>query len=127
MPNSIVKSFAKRSGKSVDEVEDLWKKAEKLAVKKGITQQAKNFFAYTTGILKRMLKLESLLQEPEDMLESYLDGTPHRIRSEPRDAASTIFKRDKFLRRRNEKDKKKVISGKHKSKKSKDDSKGEDK
>ena len=27
MPNAIVKSFAKQSGKSVDDVEDLWSKA----------------------------------------------------------------------------------------------------
>lgn len=59
---------------------------------------------------------------PEQLIESYLDGTNWKLRSEPRNSASTIFKRDKFLRRRGEKDKK-AVSGKHKkatdSKKSK--------
>lgn len=116
MPSSIIKSFAKKTGKSTDEVEKLWDKASDLAIKKGLTKDTNNFFAYTTGILKRMLKLEMLDTDPEELLESYLDGTPHRIRAEPIGSASTIFKRDKFLRRRGEKDKKKVVSGKSKKK-----------
>ena len=70
-------------------------------------------YAYTTGILKKMLKKETLLTTPStEILESYLDGTSHRLRAEPIGSASTIFKRDKFLRRRNDKDKKKIVSKK---------------
>jgi hypothetical protein len=117
MPNSVVKSLAKKSGRSVDEVEGLWDKAVSLAGKKGLSQDSDNFYAYVTGILKRMLKTESiLLQDSEIVVDSYLDGTPHRLRAEPIGSASTIFKRDKFLRRRNERDKKKIPSGKKKEK-----------
>lgn len=113
MPNSIIKSFAKKYGKTTKELEDLWDKAARLAIKKGIAKDSESMYAYTTGILKRMLKKDSLLLAPSNqLLESYLDGTSHRLRAEPIGSASTIFKRDKFLRRRHEKDKKKIISKK---------------
>ena len=57
MPNAIVKSFAKQSGKSVADIEDLWSKAFSLAKKnKDITDE--NKYAYTVGILKKMLDIE---------------------------------------------------------------------
>ena len=115
MPNSIVKSFAKKTGKSVQDVEKLWDKAVGIAAKQGLAKDSEAFFAYTTGVLKKMLKLEGKLRTPPaDLIEGYMDGTPHRMRAEPIGSASTIFKRDKFLRRRGEKDQKKVVSGKKK-------------
>lgn len=117
MPNSIVKSFSKKYGKSVKELETLWDKAARLAIKKGLAKDSDSMYAYTTGIFKKMVKKESLLTSPSDeLLESYLDGTAHRLRAEPIGSASTIFKRDKFLRRRNEKDKKKSFSKQTKKK-----------
>ena len=56
MPNNIVKSFAKKSGKSVKEVEKLWKKAEAIAKEEGISK--KSFYSYITGTLKNMLNLK---------------------------------------------------------------------
>jgi len=53
MPNNIVKSFAKKSGKSVDEVEKLWSEAKSAAEKEG----HKEDYNYIVGILKRMLSL----------------------------------------------------------------------
>ena len=57
MPNAIVKSFAKQSGKSIDDVEDLWAKAYSLA-KKNPNIKDENKYAYTVGILKKMLNVE---------------------------------------------------------------------
>ena len=59
MPSNTIKSFAKKANKTVAEVEKLWKKAKKLAEKEG----QKNNYAYITGILKKMLKLEYKLYE----------------------------------------------------------------
>lgn len=113
MPNPIIKSFARKYAKSVKELEVLWDRAARLAIKKGLAKDSNSMYAYTAGILKRMLKNEKLLKaSPTEILESYLDGTPHRLRAEPIGSASTIFKRDKFLRRRNDKDKTKIISKK---------------
>lgn len=63
MPNDVIKSFAKRSGKSVEEVEKMWKQAKAEAqsqVKAGKVKQDA-FYAYATGIVKKMLKLEGVL------------------------------------------------------------------
>lgn len=57
MPNSLVKSFAKKTGKSIPEVESLWNKAEDIASKNSdINGEAK--YAYIVGILKKMLSIE---------------------------------------------------------------------
>lgn len=53
MPSSIVLSFAKQTNKSVEEVEELWNKAKKIAKEQG----QENNYAYITGILKKMLGL----------------------------------------------------------------------
>jgi hypothetical protein len=57
MPNNVVRSFAKKSGKTVDEVEVLWKNAEDIASKNSdIDGEAK--YAYIVGILKKMLSID---------------------------------------------------------------------
>lgn len=65
MPAAIIKNFSKKSGKSEKEVEDLWKKAKSLAAKGG----RKDDFAYITGILKKMLKIEEYLKLKGFLLE----------------------------------------------------------
>ena len=57
MPNSIIKSFAKESGKSVGEVEKLWNQAKESAKKEGKKESDDSFYAYVTGTLKKMLKI----------------------------------------------------------------------
>ena len=54
MPSNVVKSFAKKTGKSESEVEEKWEQAKKEAEKMG---QGKNF-AYITSILKSMLNMK---------------------------------------------------------------------
>jgi len=48
---AVLKSFAQKSGKTIDEVEELWKKAKKIAEEEGESEN----YAYIMGILKKML------------------------------------------------------------------------
>lgn len=54
MPTPALKSFAQQSGKSVGEVERLWKKAKAVAQDMGKGDN----YAYITGVLKSMLDLD---------------------------------------------------------------------
>lgn len=54
MPAPMIKSFAKKSGKSKATVEKYFKKAKRLAAKEG----HKGEYDYIVGILKRMLKID---------------------------------------------------------------------
>ena len=56
MPNSIIKSFSKRTGKSVDDVERLWDKAQTIAKDNGLSDE--RMYSYTVGILKKMLNID---------------------------------------------------------------------
>jgi hypothetical protein len=58
MSSNIVKSFADKTGKSVGEVESLWDKAKSSAQKQLGIDSGDRFHQLTTGILKKMLKLE---------------------------------------------------------------------
>lgn len=60
MPAAVVKSFAKKTGKSVADVEKLWDKAKESA-KKQRDEDDPNFFRLVVGILKKMLKIEENL------------------------------------------------------------------
>jgi hypothetical protein len=66
MPANTVKSFAEKTGKSVQEVEKLWDKAKTIAADAG---EAENF-AYITGILKKMLGLNEALSFKEFLDQS---------------------------------------------------------
>lgn len=52
MPNGVVKSYAEKTGKSVEHVEGWWKDAEKEAKKK-FKKKGPRFWAYVNGIVKR--------------------------------------------------------------------------
>lgn len=54
MPNNIVKSFAQKTGKSEAEVEKLWDQAKAEAEKADVD----DVYAYTVGILKKMLSIK---------------------------------------------------------------------
>lgn len=58
MPNSIIQSFAKKTGKSVSDVEALWKKAEDIASKNSDIDGGEAKYAYIVGILKKMLSID---------------------------------------------------------------------
>lgn len=76
MPNNVVKSLAKKSGKSVDDVEKLWDKAKKIAVDDGRSEDDEDFYPYVTGILKKMLKIKEDLDDETILgLISEMTGT----------------------------------------------------
>jgi len=56
MPNNIINSFAKKSGKSKDEVEKLWAKAKAIAAEEGHEED----YPYIVGMLKKMLGIEKI-------------------------------------------------------------------
>ena len=60
MPSPIVKSFADRVGKSTQEVEKLWKKAQDIAKKEypKVKKDTDQYFKIVVGILKNMLNLK---------------------------------------------------------------------
>jgi len=67
MPTAIVKALAKKHGKSVEEVEKLWKKAKAVAFStmKGTEP---HFWATVVTILKKMIKTSSVKEITEEIL-----------------------------------------------------------
>jgi DNA-directed RNA polymerase subunit H (RpoH/RPB5) len=69
MPTPQIKSFAQKAGKSVSKVERLWDRAVELAKDNGWKESDDKFYAYVTGILKKMLSIkENLVEELEILL-----------------------------------------------------------
>ena len=56
MPNAVVKSYAKETGKSEERIERWWKEAEKQALKK-FKKSDPRFYAYVNGIVEKRGKL----------------------------------------------------------------------
>lgn len=54
MPNNVIKSYSKKTGKSESELEKKWAKAEKIAKDNG----QKGNYPYIMGIFKRMLDIK---------------------------------------------------------------------
>ena len=73
MPSSIVKSFAKKTGKDMDEVERLWKKARALATNAKSTSD-KDYYPYVVGILRRMLKMSEDTRDSDAALDKFLES-----------------------------------------------------
>jgi hypothetical protein len=80
MPNNIIDSFAKKADKSVKEVERLWDKAKGIVKKqyKDVPEEDDRFYALTTGILKKMLKLneETRMSKFDTLIERYMRSVP---------------------------------------------------
>jgi hypothetical protein len=57
MPAAIIKSFAKKSGKSEEEVEKLWKQTQE-DVKNQFTYKTGAYWAYVNSIVQKKLKIE---------------------------------------------------------------------
>lgn len=64
MPNSVMKSFAEKTGKKTKTVEKLWKKCEKIIKKEyEIDEKSERFYPLVVGCLKNLLGLN---KEQED-------------------------------------------------------------
>lgn len=57
MPNAIVKSYAKETGKSEEHIERWWKEAEAEALEKFGKKSDPRFYAYVNGIVEKRGKL----------------------------------------------------------------------
>lgn len=57
MPNAVVKSYAKKIGKSVEHVERWWEEAKEGAEKK-FKKGSPRYWAYVNGIVKRRAGLD---------------------------------------------------------------------
>lgn len=56
MPNKVIKSYAKKTGKSEDELEKKWKKAEEITKKKFGSYE--DNYGYVMGVFKKMISLK---------------------------------------------------------------------
>jgi len=54
MPIDVIKSFSKKTGKSVNELEKLWKKAKAIAKEEGHEEE----YDYIMGIFKKMIGIK---------------------------------------------------------------------
>ena len=54
MPNAVVKSYAKQTGKSKDTVEKNWDKGKQAAKDAGLEPGSDEFYAYTNAVTKKM-------------------------------------------------------------------------
>ena len=60
MPISQLKSLAQKAGVSLDKAEKLWKKAVSVAKEQGRSPDDEEFYAVVVGIVKNMLKLDTM-------------------------------------------------------------------
>lgn len=60
MPNPNIKAYAKKTDKTVAEVESLWKRAEEVVKDEydDIDIKSDRFYKLVQGVMKKMLKLE---------------------------------------------------------------------
>lgn len=86
MPNNIVKSFAQKSGKSVEEVEKLWDKIKKGVAEGGTSESDPDFYKFVTGRLKKALGLSE---------ETFMKFTKYLIEDEDekKDSAEATLKK----------------------------------
>ena len=56
MPNNIITTFAEKTGKSIEQVEDLWDKAKEVVLKK-TSEYDEKFYPTVVHVLKKMLHL----------------------------------------------------------------------
>jgi len=73
MPSPWVKKIAKETDKSEREVEKLWKKAKEITSEefgKDEDDFGNKEYAYTTGVVKKMLGVDESLLDPSKFLES---------------------------------------------------------
>lgn len=107
MPNPIMKSFAKQSGKKTKTVEKLWKKCEKLVKKEyDIDEDSDRFYPLVVGCLKNLLDIKKEDKEQKDVVADsgmittsnmgnyvYAKKIPDLMRRTPDPKYTKIFKK----------------------------------
>lgn len=61
MPVPVLQSFAKKSGKSIEELERYWNEAKEAATKKGLDPDSPQYFAFVTAVVKQRAGLKENL------------------------------------------------------------------
>lgn len=78
MPNTIVKAMAKKANKNTKEVEKLWTDAVEIASEE-LGKEKKDFsdkeWAYTTGILKKMLKIKENIMKSRKEMKTFFESS----------------------------------------------------
>lgn len=73
MPTPFVKKLSIETGRSIEDIEGLWEKAKEITAEK-FDMKVEDFgseqYAYTVGIVKRMVQAEEELTDPERFLSS---------------------------------------------------------
>ena len=74
MPNAMIKSFSKKTGKSVKDIEKLWDQAKEIVkneYKGKVKPDTPQFYALVVSILKKQLKIKKSNSESfEGLLHS---------------------------------------------------------
>jgi hypothetical protein len=63
MPAAVLKSFAEKSGKSIETLERYWTEAKETAREKGLDESKPEFFAFVTAVVKKRAGLSESLQD----------------------------------------------------------------
>lgn len=89
MPNNIIKSFAEKANKSINEVEKLWKKAKEIAE----NSKTDNIYAYAVSILKKMLKIEEEISMKKTLknFTEFLEAASIKIPEDAFDSFAYLF------------------------------------
>ena len=77
MPSPYIKSLVNSTGKSEKELEKLWKKAKEITSEefgKSESDFGREEFAYTTGVVKKMLGVDEAILDPVNFLDSKLSA-----------------------------------------------------
>lgn len=76
MPNPLIKSFSKKSGKNEKYVENLWNDTKTQLFSQGMKEDDKRFYPYLTTILKKKLKISEqskVLKRFREFLKEQID------------------------------------------------------
>lgn len=70
MPSDIIKSFAKKSGKTEEEVEKMWNSIKRSLLDR-MSEKDPSFYPQLVGALKKALKIEEIEEENEILFQNF--------------------------------------------------------
>ena len=74
MPSNVVKSYAKQSGKSIQEVEAIWNEAKNDAYKKFGEKEDDRFWSYVNAVTKKRCGLSENICTFKTFLNEWENG-----------------------------------------------------
>lgn len=82
MPNSIIKSFSEKSGKSVSTIEGYWDSIKQGLIDDGKKESDDDFYGLLVSILKKKLKIKSsekISEDIDDIIDDILEYRNRRL------------------------------------------------